>query len=112
MDRKEFTMLALLGLLLVLLGAASQAATMPDRQDSAAEERAVLFEKGPCARSRLAQLQHNRQRMNSALSDGRRDSADVRGTAPFVRKTNLEVTCARLDFSLSDGSGNALGLRR
>lgn len=103
--------IAQLIMLLVLLGPA-RAPTMATRQDQATEPSAVPFESGPCARSTLAQLQHDRQRTNFALSDGRRDSAEVRSMVLFERKTDLESMCARLDFSLSNGSGNALGLRR
>lgn len=102
-------LMAQLVLMLVLLGPA-QAATAT--QATAGEQSAVAFEKAPCARSTLAQLQHDRQRTNFALSDGRRDSAEVRSMVLFERKTDLESMCARLDFSLSNGSGNALGLRR
>ena len=104
-------LMAQLALILVLLGPA-QAATMTTTQAPAGEQSAAPFDRGPCARSTLAQRQHVRQRTNFALSDGRRDSAEVRSTLLSSRTTDLELTCARLDFALSNGSGNALGLRR
>ena len=103
--------MAQLVLMLVLSGPA-QAATMSAGQDPVGEQSPEPFDQGPCARSTLAQLQHNRQRTNFALSSGRRDSAEVRSMVLFERKMDLELMCARLDFSLSNGSGNALGLRR
>jgi hypothetical protein len=70
-----------------------------------ASEAQLVVEAGPCAHSRLLPLQQKRQRLNYALSAGH-------SMTPMVQRTDLEVLCARLDFTLSNGAGNALGLRQ
>lgn len=80
-----------------------EAIAMAERAD--ASEAQLVVKTGPCAHSRLLPLRHKRQRLNYALSDGH-------SMAPIVQRTDLELLCARLDFTLSNGAGNALGLRQ